>query len=253
MLPPDELEKQLLLRERIATKTMTIDFTLGLEQGTGAEAEWMQNYRYEGINALNAWQGDRAIERLSGYAQRIEKDLTTRGVRSEWLENINGWFCEADTHGAHCILAWALLSNRANPANTIVEYTRCLTPLISEGARYWLSTSTLATQWDRNYWLKIDGDKVPADFRRDLPVSADAARPIQTEDLLYLADRICNGETFFRDLGAEAGRPFQQGAAAVTAGVFDEPDRRNIVIKGFRILEIQPALHPIHVITPSEP
>src|SRR5262249_12651226 len=49
MILPDELEAELQLRERIATKTMAIDFTLGLEQGTGAEAEWMANYRYHGI------------------------------------------------------------------------------------------------------------------------------------------------------------------------------------------------------------
>ena len=41
MILPDELEAELLLRERIATKTLAIDFTLGLEQGTGAEADWM--------------------------------------------------------------------------------------------------------------------------------------------------------------------------------------------------------------------
>ena len=46
MILPDELEEELLLRERIATKTLAIDFTLGLEQGTGAEADWMASYKY---------------------------------------------------------------------------------------------------------------------------------------------------------------------------------------------------------------
>jgi Helicase conserved C-terminal domain len=51
MILPDELEAELLLRERIATKTLAIDFTLGLEQGTGAEADWMSTYKYQGITS----------------------------------------------------------------------------------------------------------------------------------------------------------------------------------------------------------
>jgi superfamily II DNA/RNA helicase len=73
LLLPDELEAELQLRERIANKTLAIDFTLGLEQGTGAEADWMAEYRYQGISALNAWQGDRAIEQIAGYQQRLRR------------------------------------------------------------------------------------------------------------------------------------------------------------------------------------
>jgi hypothetical protein len=76
LLLPDELEAELQLRERIANKTLAIDFTLGLEQGTGAEADWMAEYRYQGISALNAWQGDRAIEQIAGYQERLRRMLS---------------------------------------------------------------------------------------------------------------------------------------------------------------------------------
>ncbi|HYI02834.1 DEAD/DEAH box helicase [Hyalangium sp.] len=83
LLLPDELEKELQLRERIANKTLAIDFTLGLEQGTGAEADWMAEYRYQGISALNAWQGDRAIEQIAGYQQRLRRMMADRGIEAE--------------------------------------------------------------------------------------------------------------------------------------------------------------------------
>ena len=95
LLLPDELEAELQLRERIANKTLAIDFTLGLEQGTGAEADWMAEYRYQGISALNAWQGDRAIEQIAGYHQRLRRMMSDCGIDPAWVDAWNGWLREA--------------------------------------------------------------------------------------------------------------------------------------------------------------
>lgn len=96
MLLPDELEAELLLRERIATKTLAIDVTLGLEQGTGAEADWMASYTFQGICSLNSFQRDRAIERLGGLHGRLARRLTDSGVHLEWAGDVRGWFRSAD-------------------------------------------------------------------------------------------------------------------------------------------------------------
>lgn len=45
MILPDELEAELQLRERLATKTLAIDFTLGLGRGTGARSRLDGNLR----------------------------------------------------------------------------------------------------------------------------------------------------------------------------------------------------------------
>ena len=73
-----QLEAELLLRARIATKTLAIDFTLGLEQGTGAEADWMATYKYQGLSSLNSCQKDRAIEQIAGHPERLTRVLSTR-------------------------------------------------------------------------------------------------------------------------------------------------------------------------------
>ena len=96
MILPDQLEHELQLRERIATKTLAIDLTLGLEQGTGAEADWMANYKYHGIASLNSIQRDRAIEQLASAHQRLSTEFLSSGIRVEWAENLNGWFRETE-------------------------------------------------------------------------------------------------------------------------------------------------------------
>ena len=119
LLLPDELEAELQLRERIANKTLAIDFTLGLEQGTGAEADWMGEYRYQGISALNAWQGDRAIEQIAGFQQRLRRLMAERGIEAEWLAAWNGWLREAGGSEDDRILAWAQLGRKgARPPST---------------------------------------------------------------------------------------------------------------------------------------
>lgn len=235
LLLPDELEKELQLRERIANKTLAIDFTLGLEQGTGAEADWMAEYRYQGISALNAWQSDRAIEQIAGYQQRLRRMMADCGIEAEWLGAWNGWLREAGSHAGSRIIAWAHLGRKGGEAK---EYTRQLQPRVVDGVPHWLWTAEKPVEWSKNFWLVLDSSTHPAATRKDLGFAEDASRPVAAEDLLVASRRIVDGDITLEELGREVGRPFQQGATAIAAGVFSEEDRRAIQIRGFRILQL---------------
>ncbi|MFY9510344.1 MAG: DEAD/DEAH box helicase [Rubrivivax sp.] len=238
LLLPDELEAELQLRERIANKTLAIDFTLGLEQGTGAEADWMAEYRYQGVSALNAWQGDRAIEQIAGYLQRLRRLMTERGIETEWLTKWNGWLREVGGEPEHAILAWAQLGRKGGEAK---EYTRQIQPRLVDGVPHWLWTAEKPVEWSKNFWLVLDSNTHPAATRKDLGFTEDASRPIAAEDLLMASRRVIEGGVAIEELGREVGRPFQQGASAIAAGVFGEDDRRAIQIRGFRILQLRHA------------
>ena len=236
LLLPDELEAELQLRERIANKTLAIDFTLGLEQGTGAEADWMGEYRYQGISALNAWQGDRAIEQIAGYQQRLRRMMAERGIETEWLAAWNGWLREAGGRPDDGLIAWASLARKGGETT---EYTRQLQPRIVDGVPHWLWTAEKPVEWSKNFWLVLDSNTHPAATRQDLGFTGDASRPVAAEDLLNASRRIVDGDIILEELGREVGRPFQQGASAVAAGVFSDEDRRAIQIRGFRILQLR--------------
>jgi hypothetical protein len=249
LLLPDELEAELQLRERIANKTLAIDFTLGLEQGTGAEADWMAEYRYQGISALNAWQGDRAIEQIAGYQQRLRRMMNDRGINADWLGAWNGWLREAGDHADGRIIAWATLGRKGGEAK---EYTRQLQPRVVDGVPHWLWTAEKPVEWSKNFWLVLDSNTHPAATRRDLGFAEDASRPVAAEDLLVASRRIVDGDIILEELGREVGRPFQQGATAIAAGVFSEEDRRAIQIRGFRILQLRQIDAAPATVRPSE-
>jgi hypothetical protein len=249
LLLPDELEAELQLRERIANKTLAIDFTLGLEQGTGAEADWMAEYRYQGVSALNAWQGDRAIEQIAGYLQRLRRLMAERGIEPDWLARWNGWLREAGGQPSDPILAWANLARKGGEAK---EYTRQIQPLLADGVAHWLWTAEKPVEWSKNFWLVLDSNTHPAATRKDLGFTEEASRPIAAEDLLMASRRLVDGDIAIEELGREVGRPFQQGASAVAAGVFGEEDRRVIQIRGFRILQLRHADAAPDTVTSSE-
>lgn len=240
---------ELQLRERIANKTLAIDFTLGLEQGTGAEAEWMAEYRYQGISALNAWQGDRAIEQIAGYQQRLRRLMADRGIEAEWLTTWNGWLREAGSRPDDRIIAWANLGRKGGDAK---EYTRQLQPRVVGDVPHWLWTAEKPVEWSKNFWLVLDSNTHPAATRKDLGFSEDASRPVAAEDLLFASRRIIDGNIALEELGREVGRPFQQGASAIAAGVFSEEDRRAIQIRGFRILQLRHLDAAPATVRPSE-
>lgn len=236
LLLPDELEAELQLRERIANKTLAIDFTLGLEQGTGAEADWMAGYRYQGISALNAWQGDRAIEQIASYQQRLRRLMNERGINVEWLAAWNGWLREVGGRHDDRILAWVQLGRKGGETTV---YTRQLQPRLVDGVPHWLWTTAKPADSLLNFWLALDSKTFPAATHTGLPFSEDASRPIAAEDLLVAARRLVDEDTALEELG-DMRRPLLQGASAISAGFFEaEPDRRAIAVGGFRLLQLR--------------
>ena len=228
---------ELQLRERIANKTLAIDFTLGLEQGTGAEADWMADYRYRGISALNAWEGDRAIEQIAGYQQRLQRLMRERGIAPEWVQSWNGWLREADANDTAPLLAWARIGRKGGE---LAEYSRQLTPKMVNGVPHWLWTTAKPGESILNFWLALDSKTWPPATRNDLPYHDDASRPISADDLLQASRQLVDGSTELEELDGSIGRPLKQGASAIAAGYLNtETDRREIQIAAFRILQLR--------------
>jgi hypothetical protein len=237
LLLSDELEAQLALRERIANKTLAIDFTLGLEQGTGAEAEWMTGYRYQGISALNAWQRDRAIEQVAGYQERIRRMLGERTIDAAWVEQWNGWLRQEGAGDDGPILGFASASVAAS-ARTGSRY---LTPRIVEGIPHWLWSPSKPADSPLNEWIVLDGKTSPATTRTDLPWSEDASRPVTPDDVLSFARSLLDHAPSIEERGREIGKPVYQGIPAILAGFFSSPaDRRSLRIGAFRLLQLKP-------------
>jgi ERCC4-related helicase len=237
LLLPDELEEELQLRERIANKTLAIDFTLGLEQGTGAEAEWMADYRYHGISALNAWQGDRAIERVAGHQERLKRLLAERTISPGWVEQWNGWLREDGASADAPLVAWARIGR---VGGELVEHVRRLRPVLADGTPHWLWTTEKPVDEDVNAWFVLDGRTWPPTTRTDLGWDPDASRPIAADDLAYIADRlVAHDGIHLQELGSEVGLLVQQGATALSRGFLDKNlDRITAQIAGFRILQL---------------
>ncbi|MEQ1564191.1 MAG: DEAD/DEAH box helicase [Myxococcota bacterium] len=238
LLLPDELEAELQLRERIANKTLAIDFTLGLEQGTGAEADWMADYRYRGISALNAWQGDRAIEQVAGYQERLKRLLAERTIDPAWVQRWNGWLREAGAGEDAPMVAWAWL---ARGGGQLVEHTRRLRPVVRDGVPHWLWTTEKPVDDDVNAWFVLDGQSWPPLTRMGLGWDEDASRPVAAEDLVHIAARVTAPTAALDELGPEVGLLVQQGATALSRGFLDKNlDRTTAQIAGFRILQVWP-------------
>jgi superfamily II DNA or RNA helicase len=236
LLLPEELEAALQLRERIANKTLAIDFTLGLQQGTGAEADWMADYRYQGISALNAWQGDRAIEQIASYQHRLRRLMADRGIEADWVHAWNGWLREAGGDEEDPIVAWALLGRKGDDPS---EYTRQIQPRVVDGVPHWLWTTEKPTDSLVNFWLVIDQKEFPALTRTGLPFSMDASRPVSAEDLLAVSQQLVDEEIAIEDRGDMRLAIFQ-AAAAICAGFLKaEEDRWAIQVGGFRVMQLR--------------
>jgi hypothetical protein len=235
LLLPSELEAELQLRERIANKTLAIDFTLGLEQGTGAEADWMSSYRYQGVSALNAWQGDRAIEQIAGFQQRLRRLLSERGIDPAWVTGWNGWLREVGSAGSDPLIAWALLGRSGGE---LVEHTRQLQPTMCDGVPHWLWTTEKPVDDEVNAWFVLDGQTWPPATRIDLGWTANASRPVNADDLVYMTARLLGSACEVEELGPEVGLLVQQGATALSRGFLDKLlDQTTTNIAGFRILQ----------------
>ncbi|MEI7671445.1 MAG: helicase-related protein, partial [Deltaproteobacteria bacterium] len=243
MILPDELESELLLRERIALKTLAIDFTLGLDQGTGAEAEWMENYKYQGISSLNAFQKDRAIEQIAGYHEKFARQFKDRGILGEWAENLNSWIQAEDATPASPLVGRALLGRRDA---SLEKFARYLEPVLYEGVPYWFWAEKKPGESLFDGWLILDGQQknFPPRPRRDVPWNDHVSLPVKASHLLGAALLLERG-TGLRILPPqEVGRPLMQGATALAAPKLgSEEDRRLITLRDFFILQL-PILDP---------
>lgn len=237
MILPDELEAELLLRERIAVKSLAIDFTLGLEQGTGAEADWMAAYTFRGVSSLNAFQKDRAIEQVASYHEKLGRVLSERGVDPRWVEAFNGWFREAGAdHGAP-LIGRARIGRRDEEFQV---YRRYVKPEIVDGVPHWLWSQEKPSESILNFWIGLDAQTFPPPVRKDLKWHPAASAPLSADHVLAAAVQLLDGQRPVQELPPqEVGRPLQQGVTALAAGYFGhESDRRMVQVKEFFLLQM---------------
>lgn len=238
MILPDELERELLLRERIALKTLAIDFTLGLDQGTGAEAEWMENYKYQGISSLNAFQKDRAIEQIAGYHEKYARLFKDRGIEGQWAENLNSWIQAGKTTMGAPLVGRALLGRRDG---TLEKFSRYLEPVLHKGVPYWFWSEKTPGNSLFDGWLIMDGrqENFPPRLTRDIPWNERVSLPVKASQLLAVALYLESGPELRILQPQEIGRPLMQGATALAAPKLgSEEDRRLIAVRDFLILQL---------------
>lgn len=238
MILPDELEDELLLRERIATKTLAIDITLGLEQGTGAEADWMEHYKFQGVASLNALQKDRAIEQLGSYHERMQRTFGQRGIDVNWSENLNAWFRVGDANEGSPLIGRALLGRRGG---TLERFSRYLEPTVHEGAPCWFWTDEEPGDSLFDGWLVLDGrpENFPPRPRLDIPYHEGVSAPVSATHLLVASHEVDRAETIEQLSSKVIGRPLLQGASALAAPrLGTDEDRRMIAIRDFYLLQL---------------
>ncbi|MGD9976097.1 MAG: DEAD/DEAH box helicase, partial [Desulfatirhabdiaceae bacterium] len=238
MILPDELEKELLLRERIAMKTLAIDFTLGLDQGTGAEAQWMESYTYQGISSLNAFQKDRAIEQIAGHHEKISRLLHNRGIPEQWAENLNIWIQHEESSMASPLVGRALLGRRDG---TLEKFSRYLEPALRNGILYWFWTEKTPGESLFDGWLIMDGrpENFPPRPTRDIPWHDRVSLPVKASHLLAAARFLETGCPLRILPVREIAKPLMQGATALAAPKLgSEEDRRLIALRDFFILQL---------------
>jgi len=239
MILPDELERELLLRERIAIKTLAIDFTLGLDQGTGAEADWMASYKFQGIASLNAFDRDRAIEQIAGYHEKLSHDFARRGIDREWSRSLNVWIRQRDSDEAAPLLARASIGQRGG---TIVPrlFSRYLEPRLIDGIPAWLWSEEKPRDSLLNEWILLDRKTFPPAIRKDQPWHETASTPVSAHHLLAATRALVDETISVTELPLpEVGRALQQGITAVSAGYFgDAESRRNVFIESFFLLQL---------------
>jgi len=236
MILPDELEAELQLRERIATKTLAIDFTLGLEQGTGAEADWMEDYKYQGISSLNSFQKDRAIEQVAGYHEKLSRKLNTLGILPSWAEALHGWFRAEAGNSCSPLIGRAHFGRQGTQMGV---YTRYLEPRAADSVPCWLWSQRKPAESILNFWICLDNDSFPARTRNDLPWSETASMPITAHHLLAAAQTL-EAANIYELPHHQVGRPLMQGITALSAGFLGtEADRKAVQIAEFFLLQLE--------------
>jgi hypothetical protein len=242
MILPDELEAELLLRERIAMKTLAIDFTLGLDQGTGAEADWMADYAYQGVSSLNAFQRDRAIEQVASYHEKFNRIFKDRGMQPEWAAKLDSWFRAGDADVSSPLVARSLLGRRGEPIDRFERCSRYLEPGLKDGIPYWCWAEKIPGESLFDGWLIMDGKSEhwpPPPPTREIDFRQESASPVKASHLLAAALQLEQGIEIRKLPPQEFVKPFMQGATALAApklGAHD--DRVNIGFHDLYILQL---------------
>ena len=223
LILPDALEVELKLRERIAAKSLAIDVTLGLERGTGAEADWMDAYQWQGVVALSVYDRDRAIEELAGLQKELERRLRERGADPAWADELGAWLREEQAGEDAPVLARALLGREGQ---ALKPYTRWLEPTLHEGVACWLIRGPDGA-FQR--WLRLHGEERIADALDvdTLPAAPAAAGPLLASHVAPVARRLLDGELALRELPLDL-RVWQGLPAVAGARYFSEHDRAEL-------------------------
>lgn len=215
MILPDELEKELLLRERIAFKTLAIDFTLGLEQGTGAEADWMAAYKYQGISSLNAYQRDRAIEQIASEHEKLAKYFRERGIDTNWASEVRGWFRTINSALNNPMMGRISLSaTNLEPR----PRSRFLTPVNKDEVPHILVSQPFSAPDVHNFWIALDSSSWPPKTRIDLPWFEGASQPVGPRLLRDATNLLWSDIEILKVEPAHFAKPLQQALAGFAAG-----------------------------------
>lgn len=233
LILPDELEAELLLRERIALKTLAIDFTLGLDQGTGAEADWMAKYTYQGVSSLNAFQKDRAIEQVAGYHEKFTRVFKERGILPEWAAGLDSWFRADGANPGSPIVGRALLGRRGESFDRYERFSRYLWPHLKDSIPYWCWSEKIPGESKFDGWLIMDGVQWPPPMpTRDIPFHPQAASPVKAVHLLAAACQLESGVVLRTLAPSEFVKQWQQGATALAAPKLGSSEDRLLI--GFK-------------------
>ncbi|MEW6709000.1 MAG: DEAD/DEAH box helicase [Candidatus Riflebacteria bacterium] len=220
MLLPDELEKELRLREKIAMKTLAIDFTLGLNQGTGAEADWLEEYAYHGVSSLNSFQKDRAIENLAGSFEKLNVYFRQTGIVTEWANEVNGWF---QTFNAKEVSPMIARIGIIGVAGKMEYRKRYLIPVFIDGRLCMCMSPIDGHKFDSvtEQLVIVDGENWPP-LTRPMPINLKVdSQPISAEYLLQAVTEFFAAENKIKELDDECRLPMaQQAIAAINTGYF---------------------------------
>ncbi len=239
MVLPDELEKEIMLRDRIGNKVLAIDLTLGLAQGTGVEAKWMESYIFKGVTALRGLEQDRAIELLGMARGHLVRSFPARGISLDWSAAVHKWFLVANATNGSPVIARL----RANtPRLELRTFTRFLQPVMEGATACWPVANDPGSEW-----LAMDGTTWPPAVHRTLAAAASMhSSPLSADHLLHAAALLSDPSPppVTEVSRSVVGKLIQQGARAITVPALKD-DQESIRVPEFFVLQIPEHLERI--------
>jgi hypothetical protein len=197
----------------------------------------MENYKYQGISSLNAFQKDRAIEKVASYYDRMNILFKEQGINTTWTEKLNGWFREERGSASSPLAGRVKIGRRGSEQQF---YSRYLEPAMKNGVPYWLWSQEKPGESLLNFWIGLDAKTFPPIITKDLGWHENASQPISAEHLLHTVIRFFDRDINVKELPPqEVGKPLMQGVTAIAAGYLgSEDDRRLISIGNFVLLQL---------------